>query len=499
MPEETSYNFEISLSVLNHLGRNLYRNFITVLGEAISNSWDADANNVWITIDRENSTFTIKDDGIGMTEDEFQNCFLKIGYSKRKDGTRSRNLQRPYIGAKGIGKLALLSCAERVSVFTKTENDSDYTGGVIDNSGLDEAIKEDLTPDKYPLEPLDLSLIEGQMVDHAHGTIIHFDQIKERIRNTVEYQKKLLAMTFRFSLLDKNFNIYVNDALITIEDLKDLSSNTQLCWIINGFSDDFVNSFNKLRVEPIQKEIPLSIKGFLATTIKPRHLNISGAEERSTIDLFVNGRLREKNILRHIPTQRILESYIYGQTHYDEMHSPDGDPFNDPFTSIRELIKEENENFKILLDYLGELIRKILDEWDELRIKFREDGDNENTRVTKRERGAMMMVRATVEGHSLNAEAPNKDQVDRWLEDMEPDADFNALSYVDCFLSENLVRTYIRHVNTTLNNTQEKEAEKWRRREDKRKGKANISFQPRQNQDDLSLFGYGLFGSLRRR
>jgi hypothetical protein len=30
-----------------HLGRNLYRSFITVIGEAISNSWDADAENVW--------------------------------------------------------------------------------------------------------------------------------------------------------------------------------------------------------------------------------------------------------------------------------------------------------------------------------------------------------------------------------------------------------------------------------------------------------------------
>ena len=47
------YNFNISLSILNHLGRNLYRSFITVLGEAVSNSWDADAQNVYITIDRE--------------------------------------------------------------------------------------------------------------------------------------------------------------------------------------------------------------------------------------------------------------------------------------------------------------------------------------------------------------------------------------------------------------------------------------------------------------
>ena len=43
---DNQFNFNISLSVLNHLGRNLYRNVITVIGEAISNSWDADATNV---------------------------------------------------------------------------------------------------------------------------------------------------------------------------------------------------------------------------------------------------------------------------------------------------------------------------------------------------------------------------------------------------------------------------------------------------------------------
>lgn len=42
---DDQFTFNISLAVLNSLGRNLYRNFITILGEAISNSWDADANN----------------------------------------------------------------------------------------------------------------------------------------------------------------------------------------------------------------------------------------------------------------------------------------------------------------------------------------------------------------------------------------------------------------------------------------------------------------------
>ena len=71
------YNFNISLSILNHLGRNLYRSFMTVLGEAISNSWDADAYNVYITIDRDSKILIVRDDGDGMNENDFQNKVAK--------------------------------------------------------------------------------------------------------------------------------------------------------------------------------------------------------------------------------------------------------------------------------------------------------------------------------------------------------------------------------------------------------------------------------------
>ena len=80
---DDQFTFNISLAVLNSLGRNLYRNFITILGEAISNSWDADANNVRITINKEKSEMIVVDDGEGMSSSDFRNKFLRIGYSKR--------------------------------------------------------------------------------------------------------------------------------------------------------------------------------------------------------------------------------------------------------------------------------------------------------------------------------------------------------------------------------------------------------------------------------
>ena len=75
---KNGFRFNISLQVLNHLGRNLYRNFITVLGEAISNSWDADASNVWVEIDKDNNTMSICDDGIGMSEKDLLTPLINL-------------------------------------------------------------------------------------------------------------------------------------------------------------------------------------------------------------------------------------------------------------------------------------------------------------------------------------------------------------------------------------------------------------------------------------
>ena len=144
------FKFEFSLTILNHLGRQLYRNFITILGEAISNAWDADANNVWITVDREADMMTVHDDGNGMSSDDLQNKFLKIGYSKRKSGIHRTTKDRPFIGAKGIGKLALLSCAQKISVVSKKQAEA-AVGCVIDNTELDDAIDADKTNQEVSL------------------------------------------------------------------------------------------------------------------------------------------------------------------------------------------------------------------------------------------------------------------------------------------------------------------------------------------------------------
>jgi hypothetical protein len=318
----SDFKFNISLSVLNHLGRNLYRNFITVIGEAISNSWDADAQNVWITIDRENNFFVIADDGIGMSKDDFQEKFLRIGYSKRKNGGAKSPGGRPYIGNKGIGKLALLSCAKRISIYTKTK-ESEYIGGVIDNSGLDEAIKNDISSDQYNLEDINEKLLGQYIKDNDQGTIIYFEDLNEGISNRLEYIRMQTALSFRFSLVDPSFKIFVNEKQITEDDLSEWAENTLFLWEINTHTDPYIEKLKKNPILKRKKEIrsEMPIHGFIASVKKPSDLKIRGTNEKLTIDLFVNGRLREKNIMEHIPTARVVENYLYGQIFFDDLDS----------------------------------------------------------------------------------------------------------------------------------------------------------------------------------
>lgn len=475
-----SFNFNISLSVLNHLGRNLYRNVITVLGEAISNSWDADAKNVYITIDREKNYMSIQDDGIGMTDKDFQEKFLKIGYSKRKNGDYISPSGRPFIGRKGIGKLALLSCAKCVSIATKSL-DCKVVGGIINNSKLDEAITDDLVAQEYVLEPLKTESIT-KMSENTQGTLLEFEEISDGIVNTNDYIKKAIALYFRFSLIDKDFKIYINDVLIDESQLVDFADKTQFLWRINDISDPLFDKMtNLLECKYVRK--PIKLRGYVASVEKPSHIKIRGAQEKVTIDLFVNGRLRERDILRHIPTARIVENYVYGQIHCDFLDSGNG---KDIFTSSREGVISDDPSFKEILSEFGGVFKQIIEEWDELRRKYGNDGDPDNKTITLKARKAQELFNTTLKDMESGGKFIKKGSIiEEWANKLSEEAQFNVPSYTECFISENLLRKYLDYAREPLSTEAIKEATTWKTKEATNKSAANISYEVRQSGEDV--------------
>lgn len=359
-------------------------------------------------------------------------------------------------------------------------------GGVIDNSKLDEAITDDLTPQQYPLGKWKTATFRKHTREHKQGTIIYFENLKDGIRSSFEFLKKLIALYFRFSLLDKSFNIFLDDETITHKDLNDLARKTQFLWEIGDHDDPYVRDLAKaFSKRPSEHEIRklhiAGVKGFLASVEKPRDLKIMTTEDRAGVDLFVNGRLRERDILKHIPTARLVENYLYGQIHFNAL-----DDKTDRFTSSREGIVADDPKYKEFLEKFRKTILEIVEDWDKWRIKHREEGDAENERISKKERASLGLYGAVSKEYELSEDSKNRDKVDGWVDELSSDAAFNFESYAECFISENLVRRYIQEKTIPLSPEAKAEAEKWKTRETDSKNKGNISIEIRRVKSDLS-------------
>lgn len=483
MPNKPSeFTFSMSLSVLNHLGRNLYRSFTTVLGEAISNSWDADANDVWVFIDKDKKSLVVKDNGIGMNEADFQEKFLRIGYSKRKGGQMKSPKKRPFIGRKGIGKLALLSCAKRVTVLSKKKGgEGEYVGGVIDNSGLDKAITEDLEPRNYKLEKPNLVALKKYTKGHTHGTIIRFDGINEGIKSHFEFIKKVVALYFRFSLIDDSFRIYIDGEKITYKNLDDLAKATEFVWHTRGMKDSFLSKGLKSAKENKIIDLGDGVRGFIATVATPRDLSIYSTGERVTIDLFVNGRLRETDIVKHLQIAKVAENYMYGQVHIDGLDA-DGD---DRFTTSREGVVADDKEYKKHLADIRKALVKIITEWDVLRRKYRLPGNSEDESITKRERKAEELYQVVVGEYVKPPKGKKQSVADKWVGELADDARFNFDSYAETFVSENLLRKYIQKKKIKFDKPANEALAEWKKREKESKAKGNLSISIRKNQSNL--------------
>lgn len=458
------YKFSIALVTLNHLGRNLYRSFNTILGEAISNSWDADATEVNIKIDRENNSLLIYDNGIGMTDQDFREKFLEVGYRRREEGRPSSKRKHPFIGGKGIGKLALLSCSKRLSILSKADGE-EIIGGVIDNASLDQAIKGGQNVEKYTLPSATEEFISKYRdLLGEHGTLLLFEELNDGIKHRIPYIRTQIALYFRFALIDPEFKIKVNDKEIGVQDLSPLASKTEFVWKTKDLKDPYVDTLKNLKADPLNfaEDSGISLfKGFIASVEKPSHLKIKEvSDERVSIDLFVNGRLRERDILKRIggsSSARIPANYLYGQIHCDQL---DDGGSQDRFTSSREGVLEGDPIMEKLTQELQPVLEKIMDDWDGLRRRHREEGDSENKAITLKERKALDLFNILSKDYDSIAEK----QVKEWLSDIQQDAQYNLESYGDCFIAENLMRSYLRKQGREKDSEVEKSAKGHRKR-----------------------------------
>jgi hypothetical protein len=98
----------------------------------------------------------------------------------------------------------------------------------------------------------------------------------------------------------------------------------------------------------------------------------------------------------------------------------------------------------------------------------------------------MSLVNKTADEYTPLKDSQNKAKIDGWLNDLNDDAQFNVSSYVDCFMSENLIRKYIKDKKISLSKEAIKKVTTFKNNEDTAKNKGNISVDIMKNSEDLS-------------
>jgi uncharacterized protein (UPF0335 family) len=144
----TVYKMTISRLTVDKLGVKLYDKVSAVIAELIANGYDADASCVRVRAPMDQLLATrnagklidkgleivVADDGAGMTPDEINDFYLKVGGERRTDprrGDTSKSFHRKVMGRKGVGKLAPFGICDVIEVLSsggKSTKGTDESG-----------------------------------------------------------------------------------------------------------------------------------------------------------------------------------------------------------------------------------------------------------------------------------------------------------------------------------------------------------------------------------
>lgn len=113
--------FSVDTGLFRQLGELLVGRDSTALVELVKNSYDADATTIVLRGENlgtpSDAVISISDNGVGMTEAQFRDGFLRLAASGKTSGQRrSPVFQRRYTGEKGVGRLAAHKLAAMIEI-----------------------------------------------------------------------------------------------------------------------------------------------------------------------------------------------------------------------------------------------------------------------------------------------------------------------------------------------------------------------------------------------
>lgn len=354
MAEEKELQMSFDPNTIEHLGVKMYSQIPTALAELVANSYDADAKAVTIYLfdDGESKRIVVEDNGAGMTFDEVNNEFLRIGRNRRDEGKRtSPSGLRKATGKKGLGKLALFGIGETIEVIT-TKNKQKVHFKMNWNAIKQTPVGENYKPEVVSIED----------VETGSGTTIILSELKRKSQFNID--DMAISLSKLFNLFDKNFVVEIKYGAEAIEVTKELRYSS----LSSQFEFDIKEVVKRLGEEYHHSK---DLQGKVFTTEKPLKPGLRG------ITLFANGRLVQAPSFFDRPESSHFYSYATGWIEVDFID----DWKQDVISTNRQSLNWDIPETEALQENLQKIVFAIEREWKEKRTKKTTEDITEKTNI----------------------------------------------------------------------------------------------------------------------
>lgn len=404
---------------IEHLGIKMYSRLPNAMAELIANAYDADARNVHINIVENGSerSISVEDDGIGMTFDEINEKFLRIGRQRRNDDNGlSPSKQRKVTGRKGLGKLAFFGIGNTIEVETKRDGKS--TSFVMKWSEITNTKNTAYEP-TFSVKPATSS-----------GTKIVLKELKRQ--TSINKNELASSLSKLFNFFDSSFQVFISvngkDNIKIDDSLKYDNIDAQIEWNV---PTDTPNEYCKSN----------NVKGVVIATEKPLKPGLRG------ITLFAHGRLVNAPEFFGVGESSHGYSYLTGWLDVDFIDELQ----DDMISTDRQSLNWDYEKTIELREKLKELLRFIEKDWRE---KRREKKNSEVASKTK------------IDVNSWVSKTPKKikEGIERILDSVSKESELDTEKQSDIVKSlHQLLPEYTyyhyRHLHNTVQNASFKDYE----------------------------------------
>jgi uncharacterized protein (TIGR02391 family) len=334
---------------IEHLGIKMYSRLPNAMAELIANAYDADAKTVHINIVENSSerSITVDDDGIGMTFDEINEKFLRIGRQRRNDDNGlSPSKHRKVTGRKGLGKLAFFGIGNTIEVETKRDGKS--TSFVMKWSEITNTKNAAYEP-AFFIKPATGS-----------GTKIVLKELKRQ--TCISKNELASSLSKLFNFFDSSFQVFISvngkDEIKIDDNLKYDNIDAQIEWNVPA---DTPNEYCKSN----------NIKGVVIAAEKPLKPGLRG------ITLFAHGRMVNAPEFFGVGESSHGYSYLTGRLNVDFIDEQQ----DDMISTDRQSLNWDYEKTIELREKLKDLLRFIEKDWREKRREKKNDEIAKKTKI----------------------------------------------------------------------------------------------------------------------